>query len=141
MSYHGTAIKYAPAMVPHTATCRDTFVNAVSKQSTLSQVTQLPHCRLQLDTASKQHNLHCPHLHSACSPNPLHLQHQQPRQTRPQLFLPDQLFKGMPLHNACDIPCHTCAATKIWPCPHVTQMPDPGNLRTLNPDCPQALSL
>ena len=41
MSYHGTAIKYVPAMVPHTATHGDTFVNAVSKQSTLSQVAQL----------------------------------------------------------------------------------------------------
>ena len=38
MSYHGTAIKYAPAMVPHTTACRDTFMNAVSKQSTLSPV-------------------------------------------------------------------------------------------------------
>ena len=58
MSYHGTAIKYAPAMVPHTATCGDTFVNAVSKQLTLSQVAQLPHSRLWLDTTSQQHNLH-----------------------------------------------------------------------------------
>ena len=60
VSYLGTAIKYAPAMVPHTATCGDTFMNAVSKWSTLSQVVQLPHCRLPLDTASQQHNLHCP---------------------------------------------------------------------------------
>ena len=35
MSYHGTAIKYIPAMFPHSATHRDTLVNAVSKQSTL----------------------------------------------------------------------------------------------------------
>ena len=50
-SYHRTAIKYAPAMVPHTATHGDTFVNTVSRQSTLSQVAQLPHCRLWLDIA------------------------------------------------------------------------------------------
>ena len=52
MSYHRTPIKYAPAMVPHTAACRDTLVNTVSKQSTLSQVAQLPHHRLQQDTTS-----------------------------------------------------------------------------------------
>ena len=41
-----------PAMVPHTAACGDTSVNAVSKQPTLSQVAPLPHCRLCLATAS-----------------------------------------------------------------------------------------
>ena len=96
VSYHGTAIKYTPAMVPHTAACRDTFVNAVSKQSTLSQVAQLPHHRLWLDTTFQWNNLHCPHLHSAWSPHLLHLQHWQPRWTRLQLFPPHQLFKGTP---------------------------------------------
>ena len=38
VSSQGTAIKYAPAMAPHTASCGDTFVNAVSEQPTLSQV-------------------------------------------------------------------------------------------------------
>ena len=96
MSTYGRAIKYAPAMVPHTTTCRDTFMNAVSKQLTLSQVAQLPHCRLWLDTTFQWYNIHCHNLHSICSPHPLHLQHQQPRWTRLQLFLPHQLFKGMP---------------------------------------------
>ena len=41
--------------------------------------------------------------------------------------------------NACNIPCHTCAAMKIWLCPPGTNMPDPGNLGTINPDCPQTL--
>ena len=59
-SYHRTPIKYAPAMVPHTTMHGDTFVNAVSKQLTLSQVTQLLHCRLQQDTASQWHNMHHP---------------------------------------------------------------------------------
>ena len=45
-SYHGSAIKYTPTMVPHTAVHGDTFVNAVSRQLTLSQVAQLPHSRL-----------------------------------------------------------------------------------------------
>ena len=49
--------------------------------------------------------------------------------------------KEHPSANACDIPCHTCAATKIWPCPHGTKPPDPGNLGTINPDCPQTLLL
>ena len=107
MSYHGTAIKYTPAMVPHTATCRDTSVNAVSKQSTLSQVAQLPHCRLQQDTASQQHNLHCKNLHSICSPHLLHLQHWQLRWAKPQLSLPCQLFKRMPWHQCLwhPMPC------------------------------------
>ena len=98
-SYHGTAIKYTPAMVPHTATCGDTFMNTVSKQSTLSQLAQLPHCRLWQDTTSQWHNLNCPQLHCACSPHPLHLQHWKPRWTRIQLFLPCQLFKRMPQHQ------------------------------------------
>ena len=33
--------------------------------------------------------------------------------------------------NAYNIPCHTCAATKIWPCPHGTKTPDPGDLGTV----------
>ena len=35
-----------------------------------------------------------------------------------------------PSTKVCDIPCHTCAAMKIWPCPHGTKMPDPGDLGT-----------
>ena len=49
---HRAAIWYAPAMVSHTAACRGTSVNAVSKQPTLSQVAPLPHHRLCLATAS-----------------------------------------------------------------------------------------
>ena len=41
--------------------------------------------------------------------------------------------------EVCDIPCHTCAATKIWPCPHGTKMPDPRDLGTVDPDCPWTL--
>ena len=41
--------------------------------------------------------------------------------------------------RVCDITCHTCAATKIWPCPHGTKMPDPGDLGTVDLDCPQTL--
>ena len=51
-SYHGTAIRYASAMVPHTAVHGDTSVNEVSKQPTLPQVAQLPHCRLWQDPSS-----------------------------------------------------------------------------------------
>ena len=113
-SYHRTAIKYAPAMVPHTATHGDTFMNAVSKQSTLSQMAQLPHHRLWQDTTSQWDNLYCPHLHCACSPHPLHLQHWQTRWTRLQLFLPHQLFKRMPQHQC------------LWhPMPHLCSQEDP----------------
>ena len=122
VSYHETAIKYTPAMVPHTAVCRDTFVNAVSKWSTLSQVAQLPYCRLQQDTTSQWHNLHCPHLHNACNPHPLHLQHWQPRQTRLQLFLPCQLFKRTPQHQC------------LWHrMPHLCSHEDPA-MPTWHPD-------
>ena len=31
--------------------------------------------------------------------------------------------------EVCDIPCHTCAAMKIWPCLHGTKMPDPKRSR------------
>ena len=129
-------------MVPHTAAHGGTSMNAVSKQLTLSQVAPLPHCRLCLATASQQHNLHHPHLHHACSPHLLHLQHQQLRWNRLQLFLPCQLFqKNVPGTKVCDIPCHTCAAMKIWPCLHGTKMPDPRDLGTVDPDCPWTLFL
>ena len=105
MSYHRIAIKYTQAMVPHTAACGDTFVNVVSKQFTLSQVAQLPHCRLQLDTNSQWHN-----LHSACNQHLLHLQHWQARWTRTQLFPPHQLFKRMPQHQCLWHPMpHLCS--------------------------------
>ena len=41
--------------------------------------------------------------------------------------------------KVCDIPCHTCAATKIQLCPHGTKMPDPGDLGTVDPECPWTL--
>ena len=41
--------------------------------------------------------------------------------------------------KVCDIPCHTCAAMKIKPCLHGTKMPDPGDLGTVDPDCPWTL--
>ena len=108
-SYHGAAIKYAPAMVLHTAACNDTFMNTMSKWLTLSQVAQLPHCRLW-HTASQWHNLHCPHLHCTYSPHLLHLQHWQPRWTRLWLFLPCQLFKRMPQHQCLWYPMpHLCS--------------------------------
>ena len=44
-----------------------------------------------------------------------------------------------PSIKVCDIPCHSCAATKIWPCLHGTKMPDPGDLETVDLDCPQTL--
>ena len=44
-----------------------------------------------------------------------------------------------PSINACDIPCHTCATPKIWPCLHGIKMPDPGDLGTNDPDCPWTL--
>ena len=141
MSYHGTAIKYAPAMVPHTATCRETFVNTVSKQSTLSQVAQLPHHRLQLDTASQQPNLH----HATCTVHAAHIHctchTHNPDEPGPSCSCHTSCSKESPSTNTCDIPCHTCAAMKIQPCPHGTEVPDPGNLRTLDPDCPGTLLL
>ena len=47
--------------------------------------------------------------------------------------------KECPSTNTCDIPCHTYAAMKIWPCPYGTKMPDPGGLGTVDLDCPQTL--
>ena len=47
--------------------------------------------------------------------------------------------EGCPSTKVCDIPCHTCAAMKIWPCPHGTKMPDCGDLGTVDLDCPWTL--
>ena len=62
---------------------------------------------------------------------------------------PDETGSSCPCHascseecpstKVCDILCHTCAAMKIWPCLHGTKMPDPGDLGTVNPDCPWTL--
>ena len=46
-----------------------------------------------------------------------------------------------PSTKVCDIPCHTCAATKIRLYPHGTKTPDPRDLGTVDPDCPQTLFL
>ena len=107
-SYHGTAIKYALAMVPHTAACGDTFMNAVSKA-----VDTAPSGTTATLQALTRHHFSLaqpapPHLHL------LHLQHQQPRWTRLQLFLPHQLFKGMP---KCQCLWH--------PMPHLCHHEDP----------------
>ena len=140
MSSHGTAIKYAPAMVPHTATHGDTFVNAVSKQLTLSPVAQLPHCRFQPDTTFQQHNLHhaptctmhAAHIYCTCNTG-------NPDETGSSCSCHASCSEECPGTNACNIPCHTCAAMKIQPCPHGTKMRDPGDLGTIDPDCPQTL--
>ena len=138
VSYHRTAIKYAPAMVPHTAAHRDTFMNAVSKWSTLSQVAQLPYHRLQLDTLPSSTTciaptctVHAAHIHNTGNPD----------EPGSSYSCHTSCSKECPSTNACDIPCHTYAATKIQPCLHGTQTSDPGNLRTLNPDCPWTLLL
>ena len=47
--------------------------------------------------------------------------------------------KNAPGTEVCDIPCHTCAAMKIRPCPHGTKTPDPRDLGTVDPDCPWTL--
>ena len=108
-------------MVPHTAMCGDISVNAVSKQSTLSQVAQLPHHRLQQDTASHQDNLHCP----TCTMHAAHIcftcNTGNPDETRSSCSCHASCSKECPSTNACNIPCHTCAATKIRLCPHGTK--------------------
>ena len=138
-SYHRTAIKYAPTMVPHTAAHRDTSVNTVSKQSTLSQVAQLPHCRLQQDTTSQQYNLHC----CTCTMHAAHIHcisnTGNPDEPGSSCSYHASCSKECPSTNACDIPCHTCADTKIQLCPHGTNMTDPGNLETIDLDCTQTL--
>ena len=102
----------------------------MSKQSTLSQVAQLPHCRLWLDTTSQWNNLHHPNLHSACSPHSLHLQHWQPRWTRLQLFLSCQLFKRMPWHQCLWHPMPHLCSHKDLAIP--TQHPDTWSRKSKN---------
>ena len=127
-------------MVPHTATCRDTFVNAVSKQLTLSQVAQLPHCRLLTrhcfcsgtTCIAPTCTVHAAHIYCTCNTG-------NPDEPGSSCSCHVSCSKECPSTNACDIPCHTCAATKIQPCLHGTKMPDPGNLGTIDPDCPWTL--
>ena len=66
--------------------------------------------------------------------------------------IPDEPGPSYSHHTSCSKECpstnatmssmpHTSAAMKIWPCLHGTQMPDPGNLGTFDPDCPWTLFL
>ena len=64
-----------------------------------------------------------------------------PDETGPSCSCHASCSEECPGTNACDIPCHTCAAPKIWPCPHGTKMPDPGDLRTVDLDHPRTLFL
>ena len=47
--------------------------------------------------------------------------------------------KNAPAPKSVTSPCHNYAAMKIQPCLHGTKMPDPGDLGTVDPDCPQTL--
>ena len=139
LSYHGTAIKYAPAMVPHTTTHGDTSVNAVSKQPTLSQVAQLPHCRLQQDTLfsgttsiTSTCTMHAAYICCTCITG-------NPDETGSSCSHHTSCSEECPGTNACDIPYHTCAAMKIQLCLHGTKMPYPRDLGTINQDCPWTL--
>ena len=58
MSYARTVTRYTPVMVLSTTTQDDTFMNAVSNQLTLFQMSQQPHCRLPPDPMSLCHSLH-----------------------------------------------------------------------------------
>ena len=76
--------------------------------------------------------MHAVHIHCTCNTG-------NPDETGSSCSCHASCSEECPSTNACDIPCHTCAAMKIWPCPHSTKMPDPGNLGTIDPDCPQTL--
>ena len=75
---------------------------------------------------------HAAHIHCACNTS-------NPDEPGSSCSCHASCSKECSSTNACDIPCHACAATKIQPCPHGTKMPDPGNLGTINPDCPWTL--
>ena len=78
--------------------------------------------------------MHAAHIHCSCNTS-------NPDETGYSCSCHASCSKECPSTDAYDIPCHTCAAMKIWLCLHGTQMPDPGNLRTINLDCLQALLL
>ena len=78
--------------------------------------------------------MHAAHIHCTCNTS-------NPDELGSSCSCHASCSKECPSTNACNIPCHTCAAMKIWPCPHGTKMPDPGNLGTIDPDCPQTLFL
>ena len=128
-------------MVPHTAAHGDTSMNTVSKQPTLSQVAQLPHqgsdkTPLLSSTTciTPTCTMHAAHIHCTCTTG-------NPDETGSSCSCNTSYSKECPSSNACNIPCHTCAATKHWLCLHGTKTPDPGDLRTIDPDCPQTLFL
>ena len=77
---------------------------------------------------------HAAHIHCTCNTG-------NPDEPGSSCSCHASCSKECPSTNACNIPCHTYATMKIWPCPHDTKMPDSGNLGTIDPDCPQTLLL
>ena len=116
----------------HLCECSVKTVDTVPSGTTATLQALTRHCLSAVQPA-------LPHLHHACSPHTLHLQHWQSRLTRSSCSSHVSCPKEGPSTNACDIPCHTCATMKIQLCPHGTKMPDPGNLGTIDLDCPWTL--
>ena len=129
-------------MVPHTATCE-----GISRECSVKAVDTVPSGTTATLQAPTRHHLS---VAQPASPQPAPCM--QPTSAAPAT--PATQMKqapAVPGHascleecpgtKVCDIPCHTCAAPKIRPCPHGTKMPDPGDLGTVDPDCPQTLFL
>ena len=78
--------------------------------------------------------LHAAHIHCTCNTG-------NPDEPDSSCSCHASCSKECPSTNAYIITCHTCAAMKIQPYLHGTKMPDPGNLGTIDPDCPWTLFL
>ena len=121
-------------ILPHT----EAPLNTVFKQPTLSQVAPLPH-----HTLSSHHFLAAQPAAPTCTMHAAHISCTwntgNPDEMGSSYSCLASCSEECPSTKVCDIPCNTCAATKIQLCLYGTKMPDPGDLGTVDPDCPWTL--
>ena len=99
-----------------------------------------------MNVVSRPHYLRCHNSHTAGSSRP-HISVTLPAPIKPaQLLQPPPIMPATPKPQTpavpavapvpapvCNTQCSPCAAPLIWPCPHCTQGPDPGNITALQP--------
>ena len=114
--------------------CSIKAVDTVASGPTATLQDPTRHCFLVAQPALPPCTMHVAHIYCTCNTS-------NPDETGSSCSCHTSCSKECPGTNACNIPFHSCATMQIWPCPHGTKTPDPGNLGTIDPDCPWTLLL
>ena len=98
----------------HLCECSVKAVDPVPSGTTATLQAPTRHCFLVAPICiAPTYTAHAAHIHCTCNTG-------NPNETGSNYSCHASCSKECPSTNACDIPCHTCAATKIWPCIHGT---------------------